>query len=87
MIRLGSECAYSVRSLHCHLKDNSWVFGLDWIVAMSSGLIIGLTLGFMIFIIISTVVHLKRRAKSKQNLGYTIHEGVGAGNWTDMLIC
>lgn len=81
MIRLRSECAYSVRSLHCHLKDNSWRWVLDWIVAMSSGLIIGLSLGFMIFVIVSTVVHLKRRAKAKQNLGYTIHEGMGAGKF------
>lgn len=57
-----------------------WIV-LDWIVAMSSGLIIGLSLGFMIFVIVSTVVHLKRRAKAKQNLGYTIHEGVGAGKF------
>lgn len=35
----------------------------------------------MIFVIVSTVVHLKRRAKAKQNLGYTIHEGVGAGKF------
>lgn len=55
--------------------------GLDWIVAMSSGLIIGLSLGFMIFVIVSTVVHLKRRAKAKQNLGYTINEGMGAGKF------
>lgn len=48
---------------------------------MSSGLIIGLSLGFMIFVIVSTVVHLKRRAKAKQNLGYTIHEGMGAGKF------
>lgn len=48
---------------------------------MSSGLIIGLSLGFMIFVIVSTVVYLKRRAKANKNLGYTIHEGVGAGKF------
>lgn len=44
---------------------------------MSLGAIIGLSLGFMIFVIITTVVYLKRRAKANQNLGYTIHDGAG----------
>lgn len=52
-----------------------------WVIlqsaAMSSGAIIGLSLGFMIFVIVTTVVYLKRRAKANQNLGYTIHDGAG----------
>ncbi|XP_062129477.1 uncharacterized protein LOC133841172 isoform X6 [Drosophila sulfurigaster albostrigata] len=41
---------------------------------MAAGLIIGLSLGFMLFVIITTVVCLIRRAKAKRDLGYVIND-------------
>lgn len=81
MIRLGSECVRIQYAVCVVISKTTVGCVLNWIVAMSSGLIIGLSLGFMIFVIVSTVVHLKRRAKANKNLGYSIHEGVGAGKF------
>ncbi|XP_017835811.1 protein shisa-5 isoform X3 [Drosophila busckii] len=41
---------------------------------MTAPIIIGLSIGFIIFVITSTVVYLKRRAKAAQNTGYVISE-------------
>ncbi|XP_034477082.1 actin cytoskeleton-regulatory complex protein PAN1 isoform X4 [Drosophila innubila] len=41
---------------------------------MAAGLIIGLSLGFMLIVLITTVVCLRRRAEASRNIGYTINE-------------
>ncbi|KAL7737676.1 hypothetical protein ACLKA6_006076 [Drosophila palustris] len=41
---------------------------------MAVGLIIGLSLGFMLFVLITTVVCLRRRADRSNNVGYILNE-------------